>query len=217
MKKIVILLVSLTVLVLLSFSVAYLVIRHTSVSFGDKVAVINVHGEIFVEDTGGLLFEEVVTPRDFKKALKKAEDDASVKAIVLEINSPGGSIVASEEIADAIKGASKPTVAWLSEIATSGGYYIASACDYIVADRATITGSIGVISMSPEFSRLLDKIGVNVTVIKGGKYKDFSTGYRPITEEERQMIQDVVSEIYEQFIKEVATNRNLSEDYVKLV
>ncbi len=186
-------------------------------AFGDKVALINIHGTISMSSDSSIFGEERATPENFKKALKQAEGDSSVKAILLDINSPGGSVVASEEIADAVKNSKKPVVAWLGEIAASGGYYAASAADYIVADKATITGSIGVISMFPEYSKLMEKIGVNVSVIKAGKYKDFSSGYRPMTEEEKEMFESVVYEIYEQFITEVAENRNISKEYVSSI
>ncbi len=218
MRKILILLLLLVALVGVSMLGAYFITgQDRELAFGDKVALIDVHGTISMSDDSSIFGEKRATPENFKKALKQAEGDSSVKAILLDINSPGGSVVASEEIADAIKNSKKPTVAWLGEIAASGGYYVASAADYIVADRATITGSIGVVSMLPEYSKLMEKIGVNVSVIKAGKYKDFSTGYRPMTEEEKKMIERVVYEIYEQFISEVAENRNLSREYVSSI
>ncbi|MFH1774263.1 MAG: signal peptide peptidase SppA, partial [Methanobacteriota archaeon] len=211
MRKILILLLLLIALVGVSILGAYVITKQDrEFAFGDKVALIDIHGTISMSSDSSIFGEVRATPENFKKALKQAERDSSVKAILLDINCPGGSVVASGEIADAIKNCKKPTIAWLSEIAASGGYYVASAADYIVADRATITGSIGVISMFPEYSRLMEKIGVNVSVIKAGKYKDFSTGYRPMTEEEKEMLESVVYEIYEQFINEVAENRNLS-------
>ncbi|WP_456474316.1 signal peptide peptidase SppA [Candidatus Pyrohabitans sp.] len=186
---------------------------------GDKVAVIKIDGVIAMNSGEGVFSSKTTTPEEFKSRLDRALSDSSVKAILIEINSPGGSVVASEEIAEAIKEArdKKPVVAWLGEIATSGGYYAASASSYIIADPGTITGSIGVISVFPEYSRLLEKLGINMTVIKAGEYKDFSTGYRPLTEEERRMVEDIIYDFYELFIAEVAGNRNLSVDYVKEV
>ncbi len=186
---------------------------------GDRVAVIKISGVISMDSGEGVFSTEATTPEEFKSQLDRALSDGSVKAILIEINSPGGSVVASEEIAEAIKEAKqkKPVVAWLGEIATSGGYYVASASSYIVADPGTITGSIGVISVFPEYSRLLEKLGINMTVIKAGEYKDFSTGYRPLTEEERRMVEDIIYDFYEQFIAEVAQNRNLSVEHVKRI
>ena len=218
MRKILILLALLVALAGVSMLGAYLITEQDrEFAFGDKVALINIHGTISMSSDSSIFGEVRATPENFKTALKQAERDSSVKAILLDINCPGGSVVASGEIADAIKNCKKPTIAWLGEIAASGGYYVASAADYIVADRATITGSIGVISIFPEYSKLMEKIGVNVSVIKAGKYKDFSTGYRPMTEEEKEMLESVVYEIYEQFINEVAENRNLSKEYVSSI
>ncbi len=216
MKKIIIaILIAAFIISLIS---AFLVTRHTrNFAIGEKVALLKVHGTISLSGDGGFLSEEQATPRGFKGMLEQAEGDGSVKAILVEINSPGGSVVASEEMARAIKEAKKPVVCWLAEIATSGGYYVASACDLIVADRATITGSLGVISIFPEYSGLLGKLGVNMTVVKAGEFKDFSSGFRPMTEEELAMMSDVVNEIYETFLADIALNRNLSLDHVRNV
>jgi protease-4 len=201
---------------IISVLIAFLVTRiQGDFTLGDKVAVVQVHGSISMSGDAGAFAEARVTPQGIKELLDKAERDSSVKAILVEINSPGGSVVASEEMSKAILGVTKPTVCWLGEIATSGGYYVASACDYIVADRATITGSLGVISIFPEFSQLLEKVGVNMTVIKAGEFKDFSSGFRPMTEDEKKMMEEVVVETYEFFIKDIATNRNLSIEYLR--
>lgn len=196
-----------------------MVTRHDRLPLGDKVAVIKIYGSISMSADTGIFEDSRATPDKLKEALAQAERDSSVKAILLEINSPGGSVVASDEIARAIKETSKkkPVVAWMGEIATSGAYYVATAADYVIADNATITGSIGVISIFPEYSKLLEKLGINVTIVKGGEYKDFSMGYRPMTDEEREMLETLVLEIYDQFLSEVAANRNLSESYVRSV
>ncbi len=216
MKKILlgVLLVALVFSILIAFFVTRM---QGDFTLGEKVAVVRVHGSISMADSGGVFPEASTTPQKVKEMLDKAERDGSVKAILVDINSPGGSVVASEEISRDIKSASKPTVCWLGEIAASGGYYVASACDYIVADRATITGSLGVISVFPEYSKLLEKIGVNMTVIKAGEFKDFSTGFRPMTEEEMEMMEEVVEETYEFFIADIAQNRNLSMEYIKSI
>jgi len=217
MKKLIIVLVSLAGLFVVSLIGAYMITKHDSVGFGDKVAVIPLHGTISLSQGTGMLAEQSTTPQNFKDMLERAGRDGSIKAVVVDINSPGGSVVASDEIAMAIEEFEKPTVAWVSEMGASGAYYVASSCDYIVADRAGIVGSIGVISIFPEYSRLLEKIGVNMTVIKGGEFKDFSTGFRPLTDEEKAMMEDIVEDIYDQFLTVVADNRNLSKSYVKSV
>lgn len=208
-------------ILLISLLGAYLVShRPDSIGEGKKVAVIKLEGTIEMSSPeGGLFSTQAATPKSFRNKLEKATDDSSVKAIVIYVNSPGGSVVASEEMSRAIKEAKekKPVVAWLGELATSGGYFVASASNYIVADPATITGSIGVISIFPEYSKLLKKFGLNMTVIKAGRYKDFSTGYRPMSEEERAMMQGLVNSTYEIFLREVSQNRNLSQSYVREV
>ncbi len=217
-RTVLLLLVTLIGVLSLSALLTYLLVGHGgSFGIGEGVAILEIHGTIGSSNDPGLLGEEGTTPQGFKELLKRAEGDRSVRAILIDINSPGGSVVASEEIAQAVKDAQKPTVAWLNEIAASGGYYVASSADYIVADRASITGSIGVISIFPEYSRLLEKLGVNMTVVKGGEYKDFSSGFRPMRPEEREMMENVTMELYDQFIGDVAANRNLSKDYVKQV
>ncbi len=217
MKKLIIVLVLLAGLFSVSMLGAYLLTRHDSIGFGDGVAVIPLQGTISSSQGTGLFAEQMATPENFKAMLKESERDGSIKAVVIDINSPGGSVVASDEIARAIEEFEKPTVAWVGEMGASGAYYVASSCDYIVADQASVVGSIGVISIFPEYSRLLEKIGVNFTVIKGGEFKDFSTGFRPLTEEEEVMMEDMVTEIYDQFLTIVADNRNMSKDYVRSV
>jgi protease-4 len=214
MNKLVIAMVLLAGLFGVSLMGAYMLTKHDSVGFGEGVAIIPLYGTISSSQGTGLFAEQMATPQNFKEMLDKSASDGSIKAVVIEINSPGGSVVASDEIAVAIKEFEKPTVAWVGEMGASGGYYVASSCDYIVADQASVVGSIGVISIFPEYSRLLEKIGVNMTVIKGGEYKDFSTGFRPLTGEEEEMMEEMIEEIYDQFLTIVSDNRNLSKDYV---
>lgn len=216
------LVVSMIIIVGFSMLFAYILSKPSDgITFGDRVAVIDVHGPIVMQKSDGLFTTGGVTPKEFKEKLKKAENDASIKAVVLDINSPGGSVVASEEMAESIRlfqeDTDKPVIAWLGEIAASGGYYVAAPCDYIVADRGTITGSIGVISIFPEYSRLMEKLGINMTIITAGKYKAFSSGYRPMEPEEREMMEDLILDVYDMFIQEVSSGRDLDKEYVKTV
>ncbi|MEE8402101.1 MAG: signal peptide peptidase SppA [Candidatus Hydrothermarchaeaceae archaeon] len=214
MRLIILILVGLSGLFAASIVGAYFLTKHDGVGFGDGIAVIPLHGTISTSQGTGVFAEQSATPKKFKEMLNKAGRDSSIKGVVIDINSPGGSVVASDEIALSITEFEKPTVAWVGEMGASGGYYVASAADYIVADRASIIGSIGVISIFPEYSRLMEKIGINMTVIKGGELKDFSTGFRPMTDEEREMMESVVNEVYDQFLTIVSENRNLSKSYV---
>lgn len=203
--------------VLIALAGAYLIAGGEGIVQGNRVAVVSISGVIAMESESGLFAEGATTPESVKSQIEHALEDDSVKAILLEVNSPGGSAVASDEIAEMVKEArkKKPVVAWLGEWATSGAYYVASAADYIVASPATVTGSVGVIFILPEYSELMRKLGVNMTVIKAGEHKDFARGYRPLTEEEEEMLQSVVDEIYDVFVREVAENRNLSPEYVR--
>lgn len=216
-KKLLALLAVLIIAVLISLLGAYVVTRgaDSGISFKESVAVIRVSGEISLEEGGGVFGESAASPEKIKEQLRKAERDSSVKAILLEINSPGGSFVASEEIADAVQRAEKPVVAWLGEIATSGAYYVASAADYVVADKGTLTGSIGVIFVFPKYEGLLEKLGIEMRVVKAGKYKDIGSPYRNMTEEEKAAIQSWADEAYGEFLAAVAENRNMTKERIE--
>jgi len=172
------------------------------------IAVIPISGAISLQGDGA-------NAQDIIKEIRKADRDPSIKAIILDINSPGGTVVASEEIAAAVKGAKKPVVAWIEEIGASGAYWIASASDYIVADPASITGSIGVTGSYLQFSDLLNKTGVTYERLVTGKFKDTGSQFKDLTPEERAYLQAKLDAINTIFINTVATNRNLDPAYVR--
>ncbi|HID72248.1 MAG TPA: hypothetical protein EYP29_05865, partial [Thermoplasmata archaeon] len=120
--------------------------------------------------------------------IKRAEEDKRIKGVLFEINSPGGSPVATEEIVRAIEKLKrkKPAVAWIADVGASGAYWIASSCNKTYADALSITGSIGVYSASTDLSRLYDWLGINITIIKSGKYKDMGSSSRGLTDEEKK-------------------------------
>lgn len=173
---------------------------------GGKVAVVRLRG-VIMDGT------------EVKRQLNKWAEDSSVKAIVLSITSPGGVVGPSQELYSAVKKASakKPVVASMGAVAASGGYYVAAACDKIVANPGTITGSIGVIMMFSTTFELMDKIGLKAVVVKSGKFKDTGSPSRPFTEEDRKLMQDVVDDTYDQFLTDVAHGRNLPVDEVRKV
>ena len=142
-----------------------------------------------------------------------------VKAIILDINSPGGSVGAVQEIYSQILRVRQekhiPFVALFDDVAASGGYYIASACDQIVAHPGTLTGSIGVIFSVSNLEGLFGKIGYKMESIKSGKHKDMGSPARPLTAEERAILQGVINDAYEQFVAAVAAGRRLPVDQVK--
>jgi len=171
----------------------------------DKVAIIEVEGTVSSSDK-------------ILKQLRKFHKKSSVKAIVLRINSPGGAVAPAQEIYREIGKVKKkkPVVASIETVGASAAYYIASACDRIVCSRGTITGSIGVIMVLAEIEKIIDKLGVRVNVIKAGKYKDIGSGVRPLTDEERDLLESFAKEIHEQFIKDVEAGRQGKIDVEKL-
>jgi len=184
------------------------------------IAVIPIKGEITSGGCGGsLLSGEIACANsdEVKKMIKDANDDWTVDAILLDIDSGGGAVVATREITTAVKSSKKPVVAYIGETGASGAYYIASAARRIVADDNSLTGSIGVRMEIPHYYDLMGKIGVNVTTIKAGGEKDVGSPYRPMTEEERRDLQDIVDVIFDDFIEMVAVNRNMSAEYVKSI
>jgi protease-4 len=185
-------------------------------SFGNTVAIIPVQGEIAYGQSS-ILDESVVTPQSVTDGLKEAEEDSSISAIVLDVNSPGGSPVASEEIMNAVKNCKKPVVVWISDIGASGAYLVASPADKIIASPSSIVGSIGVILSLTDLSGLYQKIGVNEYAIKAGEYKDMGASYRNLTPEESEMLQEMVDQDYEYFISMVAENRGLNTSYVESI
>jgi protease-4 len=188
-----------------------------SLATGDAVAVIFAEGAIASGSAGSTSASAAVTPQRIKADLRRAESDASVKAVVIRVNSPGGSVVASNEIYKAIKDFKKPVVFSFGETAASGGYYIACAGKWIVANPDTLTGSIGVITELPNTDELLKKIGVQIVVIKSGTNKDLGSPFRPMTDDEKKIFQTVIDEAYSGFVKIVAEGRNLPEDQVRQI
>ena len=179
-------------------------------SLSGNVALIQIEGVIVATDPNGL-FETVTTSTDTIELIEKADKNSNIKAIILEINSPGGSAVASQEIAEAVKKTNKTTVAWIREVGASGAYWIASSSDHIVANRVSITGSIGVIASYLEFPGLLERYNVSYQRLVSGKYKDMGSPLRELTDEETVIFQQTLDTIRDYFAGEVAKNRNMSK------
>jgi len=139
-------------------------------------------------------------------------DKENIKAIVVRINSPGGSIAATQEIYRKLWQAREkniPLVASMGDIAASGGYYIASACNTIYASNGTMTGSIGVIAYSPNMRKLFDNIGIKMDVIKSGKYKDIMSSWREMSDDEKRLLSEMIDSCYKHFLNDVSTGRNI--------
>lgn len=147
---------------------------------------------------------------DIMQALQEARKREDIKAVLLRIDSPGGSAVAAQEVGeeiDRVRAAGKPVVASMGDVAASGGYWIAASCDEIYANPATTTGSIGVITELLNVQGLFEKLGIRSEVIKSGPYKDMGSMNREITPEERQILEDLVGDVYQQFLEQVETGR----------
>ena len=185
----------------------------------DKIAVIPITGQITISTLQGPL--SFATSGSFSQGviaqIDEAEKDPSVKAIIFDINSPGGTVVASKEISDRIASAKKPTVALIRETGTSGAYWIAAATDSIVADPLSLTGSIGVTGSYLEFEGLMDKYGVGYEQLTTGEYKDTGSPFRKLTDEERKILQAKLNNIHEYFLRDVAAKRGMSLEELRTV
>ncbi|MEO0254007.1 MAG: signal peptide peptidase SppA [candidate division WOR-3 bacterium] len=155
----------------------------------------------------------LIDSKTYRKNLDYLKKRKDVKALLIYINSPGGGVVASQEIYYSIKKFKEeknvPVVAYISAVGASGGYYVAISADKIMAAPGAITGSIGVIAEFPSFYELLEKIGIKFRVFKKGKFKDVGSPFRDISEEEKKYLEDLLDDVYRQFFKEVAIRRNL--------
>ena len=206
--------ISLSVLALLAAIIIPITLIPRPVA--SKIAVIPLSGTITTGDSS-LLSGSAITPELVRDYLKKAEADRSVKAIIFRIESPGGEITPCQEILWEIEkvGETKTIVVSMGGTAASGGYYISTKADKIVALPTTMTGSIGVISQIMNIEGLLEKLGVEIETFKGGKYKDMYRGFREMTQEEKEIMQGMIDEYYEQFIEVVAEGRGVSKEEVR--
>jgi protease-4 len=182
---------------------------------GNRVAVISLNGPIQSESSGFLFGGSVISPQLVRSQLERAKNDAAVKAIVLQVESPGGSVAACQEILNEIERVEKPIVVSFGTVAASGGYYISTKADKIVALPGTLTGSIGVISEMPNLKGLYQKLGIEMEVFIAGKHKDMYAGLRELTPEEKVIMQEITDQIYDQFVQVVVEGRGLSEDKVR--
>jgi protease IV len=173
----------------------------------DKVALVKVEGLLVSS-------EQVVDE------LNDYAEDGSIKAIVIRIDSPGGGVVVSQEIFNAVKNAKKEgkkIVVSMGTVAASGGYYVAAAADKIVANPGTLTGSIGVKMEFANVEKLLEKIGVKGMIVKAGEYKDMGSPFRDMTDQEKKLLQGVIDDVHNQFIEAVAEGRRLPTADVRAI
>lgn len=166
---------------------------------GDKIVVL---------DLNDIIYESESTIENFQKY----EKNDKVKGFILRINSPGGAVGPSQEMYSYIKNMEKPVYVAMRSLAASGGYYVAAAADKIYALPGTITGSIGVIIKFPNFKELYKKIGIDITTIKSGKFKDIGSSSRELTEDERELMQQIIDEVYQQFIQDILSTRPVDNE-----
>ena len=184
-----------------------------------KIAVLRLDGPISESDgsSGFSGSAQSISSTRVIKMLNQLAEDTDVKAVILRINSPGGAVVASDEVYRRVAALQKKkiVVASLGDIAASGGYYIAVGSNKIVANPSTLTGSIGVIAQFPKLSGLYDKLGVEMRTFKSGQFKDIGSESRELTEEEQQILESIIMGSYDQFVKAVSEGRKLDEAKVR--
>jgi protease IV len=189
-------------------------------SGGRKIAVVDVRGEIHTGPSeSGLFGSGGAGSQDVVAQLEQARDDDAVAAVILRVDSPGGSVVASDDIAKTITRVreDKPVVSLMEDMAASGGYYVSAPTDRILANPGTITGSIGVIMLVPNLTGTAQKVGIKPQVIKSGKFKDAGSPFRDMTGDERALFQRMIDEAYGQFVGVVASGRKLAPAAVRKV
>lgn len=192
--------------------------KNTTTVFDGKIALIKLEGIIEGSSADSDFFTKNYTAENARKNLKKAQEDITVKGILLKINSPGGTVAESQEIYQLIMETkkTKPIFVSMGDVAASGGYYIASAADRIYACPGTLTGSIGVIFNAPDASELFDKkLGIKAQVIKSGKYKDIGSTSRPMTTDEKALLTGIIQNSYEQFLGAITKGRIERNDNYK--
>lgn len=193
------------ILIFISLSLtAILSMMGRGIPLGEKVALVRVEGPI-------------ISAVDTIDEIRKYGKDASVKAIVLRVDSPGGAVAPSQEIYEEVLKLTKekPVVVSMGTVAASGGYYISAPATKIYANPGTLTGSIGAIMEIPNLKGLMDKVGIKTEVIKSGKHKDLASVFRGIGKEEREILQGVLDDVHEQFIRAVSEGRNIPYDEVR--
>lgn len=182
---------------------------------GGKIAIIDVEGMLINAAAGGMLTPVENPVSKFTQQLEAAERDPSVKAVVLRINSPGGTVSASDTMYEQLRRfrerTGKPVVASAQEVAASGAYYLACASDRIIAQPTSVVGSIGVIFESIQFKGTLDKLGVTATAVKSGSLKDLGSPWKMLRDDERELMQEMVDEYFVRFVAIVRDNRNIAE------
>ncbi|ADC69743.1 signal peptide peptidase SppA, 36K type [Methanocaldococcus sp. FS406-22] len=222
MKKIYIILLILFIILISLVGVSILLVislsgENIDLFGGEKIAKVYLCNEIYFDynQDDSLFPETKKDARYYINLLDKLEKDDSVKGVLLIVNSPGGEVIASEKLARKVEelAKKKPVVVYVEGLDASGAYMVSAPADYIVAEKHSIVGSIGVRMDLIHYYGLMKKLGINVTTIKAGKYKDIGSPFRPMTKEEKEYLQKMINETYMDFVKWVAEHRHLSINY----
>ena len=192
--------------------IAVIIVVAIGIIFGVSIRGQGYGGNVGVVEINNI----ILSSKDIIRDIKLFGDDPSVKAIILRINSPGGIVAASQEIYDVVKRQQekKPIITSMESVAASGAYYIALPSDIIVANPGTITGSIGVIMEWPVLEKLLQKLGVEFEVVKSREHKDIGSSHRRLNEREKELMQELVTDVYDQFVKVTSDHRDMPLDTV---
>ncbi len=190
---------------------------HSSFSGANSVAIIHILGPIGSENLAFGNFSSSANTENLIRYLKLAREDNQIAAVVLRIDSPGGTAASGQEIYAEVKKLrrKKPVISSIADVGTSAAYLIASAGDKILASRSSLVGGIGTIVIVPNYSGLLEKLGINYTVISQGKYKDLGSPNRPLTSQEKHILKDQARVVYQQFINQVSAGRHLPRKKVR--
>jgi protease-4 len=198
------------------FVIAYIFAAMISLFIGvddiktGNVAIIPIKGIILTSGQQDIFSSNFADSSKIVQDIEKISKDPSVKGIILEIDSPGGAPVATDEIATALKRSNKTIVAWIREVGASGGYWIASTADHVIANRMSITGSIGVYGSYLDFSGFINDWNVSYERLVAGKYKDSGVPFRELSSEERRLLQKKLDILHQQFKDEIQENRKLT-------
>ncbi|NHN42448.1 signal peptide peptidase SppA [Halorubellus sp. JP-L1] len=208
--------------VLLVLATAAVLVRVTgsiasSVLPGYNVAEVEVKGPITRDGGGGRLPSSPTSPGadEIVEQIERADDDGSVDALLVKLNTPGGEVVPSDDIRTAAKRFDGPTIAYTNDLCASGGYWIASGCDELWARDASLVGSIGVILGQVNAKELADKVGVQYEALTAGEYKDAGSPLKEFTDDDREYLQGLVDEWYDDFVERVADGRDMDPDAVR--
>ena len=185
---------------------------------GNRILVVPITGLISAQNSKSMMESQPSVVQEVVSHLRKAQEDTRIKAVILKVNSPGGTVTASDllyhEITKFQEETGIPVIACMMDMATSGGYYVSLPCDYIIAHPTTVTGSVGVVFMRPKFAGLMDKIGVGMEVSKSGNNKDMGSPFRATTDEEVKLFQGLIDHMAGLFKKKLKKHRDLSEESI---